>query len=182
MYYLVFRDAHNFFLEHQKIEEIFDKNFLDVPDDFVPENFDFNVYNNQGYSTKIMEPSNLFEIRKNAEDWLEKRYPETVKENKKIFLDYLELCKNHNVIPIVTIFPVLNIYREFFPKQLLDEFYLIIEEARKKYNFHFLDKWNFDDHLELKDFIDSSHLNNFGAKKISNYINDYIMQLENNDN
>ena len=178
MYYLVFKDIHNFYLEKSKIEEIFDKDFLETPDDFVPENFNFDIYNNQGYSEKVIALSNLLEARTNAETWSKKRYPETAKENKKIFLNYLELCKKYSVVPIVTVFPALNIWREFFSKQLLDEFYLIISEAKKQYEFHFLDKWNFDDQLNVNDFIDAVHLNNSGAKKVSKYINDYIMQLE----
>ena len=90
------------------------------------------------------------------------------------------MCKSNDVVPIVTIFPVLNIWREFFSKRLIDEFYFIISEAQKKYSFHFLDMFEFDSKLQLNDFQDTSHLNINGAKKVSKYINDYIMKLENN--
>ena len=120
--------------------------------------------------------------RRTHKNWLTRRFPETVKEYKKIFYDYLELCKKFDITPIVTMFPVTHIYREFFSKQVCDETYYIIRQAQKIYNFHFLNKYNFDEGVELKDFCDANHLNNSGAKKFSTFINNYIMELERNSN
>ena len=181
-YYLTFKDVHHFHVSAESIEQIFNEDFLQLKDKQFSETFSRSNYHNHADKLKVIDLPILMKCRKRAEVYKHRYFPETVLENKKIFFDYLELCQKHNVIPIVTVFPVTKIWREFFPKRLLDEFFVIISEARKKYHFHFIDKLNFDDHLETKDFIDADHINISGARKISKFINDYIMQLENNKN
>ena len=160
------------------MEKIFDINLLQ-PQDKIPKDFNLSNYTFLK-NDKIINVIDLMNARKRSELWQKKRYPETVKEYKQIFWKYLELCKINKITPIVTLFPTMSMYREFFSKQVLDEFYQIISEAQKKYPFHFLDKFNFDNGLEINDFFDIDHLNNSGARKFSTFVNNYIMELERN--
>lgn len=99
-----------------------------------------------------------------------KNYPETVKENKEIFKNYLQLLKENDIKPIVIVCPTSKYYSKYFPKRLKDEFYSIINETRKEYDFQFLDY--FDSELfEDCDFYDVSHLNDKGAEKFTKLLN-----------
>lgn len=102
-----------------------------------------------------------------------KNYPETVKENKQIFKDYLKLLKDNNIKPIVVVFPASKYYTKYFSKRIEDEFHSIINEVKKEYDFQYIDYFRselFDD----EDFQDVSHLNSKGAEKFTNILNDTI--------
>lgn len=102
-----------------------------------------------------------------------KNYPETVKENKEIFKKYLQLLKENNIKPIVIVCPTSKYYSKYFPKRLKDQFYTIINETRKQYDFQFLDY--FDSELfEDNDFYDVSHLNDKGAEKFTKLLNEKV--------
>ena len=163
------------------MKQIFDDDFLQLKGIQCPENFNIDNYTLRS-SKKEMNIIDVMKCFRGIERWQNRYFPATVAENKKIFFDFLELCKRCNVIPILTIFPTNVIWRETFPKKLIDEFNVIISEAKRKYHFHFIDKSNFDDVIELKDFHDANHLNDSGANKMSKFLNDYIMQLERNNN
>lgn len=111
--------------------------------------------------------------RKRADIWKKKRFPNTVKENKIILRQYIHLCRTKNVKPILVIFPVTNIYRQFFSKQLLEEFYTDIEKIRDEEAVTILDYFA-DDHFSQQDFCDIDHLNRTGARKVSAMINESI--------
>ena len=111
--------------------------------------------------------------RKRADIWKKKRFPNTVKENKIILREYIHLCRTKNVKPILVIFPVTNIYRQFFSKQLLEEFYTDIEKIRDEEAVTILDYFA-DDRFSQQDFCDIDHLNRTGARKVSAMINESI--------
>ena len=175
-YYFGFRDVHNYHISCKEIEDIFDTKFLTTNNLPVPEGFDERDFIPS--MTPQFTIDKRMKAREEAEAWKNKRYPKTVKENKKIFNDYISLCKQYNVWPIVVRFPAIDAYREFFPKQLIDEYNYILAESGIGERFSFIDKWNFDDKLTYQDFFDSTHLNSSGAKKMSSFLNDYIMNLE----
>ncbi|MEW9093570.1 MAG: D-alanyl-lipoteichoic acid biosynthesis protein DltD [Clostridiaceae bacterium] len=108
-----------------------------------------------------------------AERDCNKNYPETVKENKQIFKDYLELLKQHNIKPIVVVFPVSKYYMKYFSKRIEDEFYSIINEFKREYDFQYIDYFRsylFTD----EDFSDVSHLNSKGAEKFTQILNEVV--------
>lgn len=110
---------------------------------------------------------------KQAELDCNKNYPETVVENKKIFGDYLELLKEHNIKPIVVICPTSKYYYKNFSQRIKEEFFLIMDEMKQKYDFQYIDYFEselFDDSL----FYDVSHLTFEGGKVFTEILNDKI--------
>lgn len=124
------------------------------------------------------EQSNIYKISndKGKEQALldgNKNYPETVKENTQILKDYLQLLKDNNIKPIVVVCPVTKYYSKYFPQRLKDEFHSIIHEVNKEYEFQFLDYFDCD-LFQDDDFYDVSHLNDKGAEKFTELLNNKI--------
>ncbi|MBD3878704.1 MAG: hypothetical protein SR1Q5_03345 [Quinella sp. 1Q5] len=110
--------------------------------------------------------------------WIGKSYPETRDENVKILDDYLTLCETNNIRPIMFMVPVTEKYMAKFNKQLLEEFYLLVEQACQKHlTACFIDGWKLKD-FTYDDFYNHGHLNVHGAAKFSAYLNDFIEELE----
>ncbi|WP_394903136.1 chemotaxis protein [Clostridium butyricum] len=102
-----------------------------------------------------------------------KNYPKTVIENKKIFCKYLELLVKYNVEPIVVICPTSKYYYKNFSKRIKYEFFTIMAEMKKNYNFQYIDYFEselFDDSL----FYDVSHLTFEGGMKFTEILNKEI--------
>lgn len=173
LYYQVIGKKHNLHNIHEYInktnvnrdiaKEIFNlyqNGYLEV-DWYIRNNYD----NTSNLSEDIGKKQALLDGNKN--------YPETVKENIEILRKYLKLLKDNNIKPVVIVCPVSKYYAKYFPKRLIDEFYMIIRKIGKEYNFQFLDY--FDSNLFCnEDFYDVSHLNHKGAEKFTNILNDVI--------
>ncbi|WP_244834818.1 DUF1574 domain-containing protein [Clostridium sp. BJN0001] len=111
--------------------------------------------------------------KEQAERDCNKNYPETVKENTKIFKDYLTLLKDNNIKPIVVVFPVSKYYSKYFSRRVKNEFENILNEVRKDYDFQLIDYFDSDEFTD-DDFYDVSHLNNDGALKFTEILNNII--------
>lgn len=107
-----------------------------------------------------------------------KGFPISVEENKDILEKYIRLCHDNNVKPVLVIFPVTDIYRRWFSRRKLDEFYYIINQLKSKTDFAFLDYFN-SKFFSNEDFHDIDHLNINGSVKISELINSEILRMEN---
>ncbi|MFC4403546.1 hypothetical protein [Gracilibacillus xinjiangensis] len=103
-----------------------------------------------------------------------KNYPETVEENKLVLSNYLDFLQQKSIKPIIIICPVTKLYQSFAPSRFKEEFYEIMDELRKKYDFQLLDYFN-SNAFEDSDFYDPSHINNKGAKKLSLLLNKDII-------
>ena len=177
-YYLAFHDVHNYQLSCEDIEAILTPSFLRTDHLQLPS--DFNVaFHPPMRNWLTFTPDKRMQARRNAERWNTKRYPATVKENEQIFEDYISLCEAHGVFPIVVVFPLIDAYRAYFPKDMFDELKYIVRKHGAGKRFSFLDKSNFDSLMTYDDFFDPNHLNQSGAKKMSTFLNNYIMDLEN---
>lgn len=176
MYYFGLHDVHHCPMTCEAIEAIFNENFLRADRLPIPTEFDLRTFPPDVWAQ--FTPLARMNVRKDAEKWSTKRYPETLAENERIFDDYLSLLERHGVQPIVAIFPSIDAYREFFPKQLLDELHYILRRNGLGKRFLFLDMWNSDQMFGYDDFGDATHLNQVGNKKMSRFLNDYIMNLE----
>lgn len=98
-----------------------------------------------------------------------KNYPGTVKENIKIFRNYLEFLRKHNIKPIVVVFPASKYYTNCFSKRIESEFHSIITNFRNEYDFQYLDYFRTNEVTD-EDFMDVSHLNKIGAEKFTNIL------------
>ena len=165
-------------MNEETIKNIFSDEFLKFNDMPVPENFDLNNFTFRKIQFSILNNiENRMKARRLVEPWYTKRYPNTVRENKEIFLNYIDLCKEHNIFPIAVLFPVTDEYRALFSKQIIDEFYCIIKELQRKDSFVFFDEYKCNI-LSHQEFFDGMHLNDEGAKKFSKYLSDKIMKIE----
>lgn len=115
----------------------------------------------------------IYEGKKVALINCKKNYPKTVQENKHILESYLKLLNENNIKAIICIFPVTRYYRNYFDIRLKEQFYYILNEICKSYNFTILDFFSSNKFCEY-DFRDSSHLNLNGANKFTKIINDLI--------
>lgn len=98
-----------------------------------------------------------------------KNYPETVKENIQIMCEYLQFLNDNRIMPIIMICPVSKYYSKYFPVKMINDFYKIIKEMKKKYKFKFYDYFESNYFVE-DDFFDVSHLNTRGSKKFISLI------------
>jgi len=105
----------------------------------------------------------------------EMNHPDTVTVNKKVFRDYLELLKIHNIKPIVVISPTSKQHYQYFENSTLkDRFYSILNEFEREYKFQILDY--FDSNLFVdSDFWDYSHMNKNGADKFTQMLRKEII-------
>ena len=107
-----------------------------------------------------------------------KKYPETQKENMQILDDYLTLCENHSVRPIMFLPPTTQILKNSAGKYRRDEFlYTVMHILKKHRHAVFLDGWSIAG-FNNNDFYDRTHLNINGAAKFSAILNSVILQLE----
>ncbi|MBO4779899.1 MAG: hypothetical protein J5497_04600, partial [Selenomonadaceae bacterium] len=105
-------------------------------------------------------------------------YPETRDENIKILDDYLTLCEENNICPVMFRVPTTEKYMKNYNTQLNEEFLALVEQALIKHlSARFFDGWKLQD-FTYDDFYDHSHLNFRGAAKFSSYFNDFIEKLE----
>ena len=124
-----------------------------------------------------MSQKSRLDARKLIDKWSEKNYPETREENIKILDDYLTLCEENGIRPIMLLIPMSEGYKKYFSRQKLDEFHYLIRQAYQKHRAaFFVNGWNlqgFDD----TDFFDAVHMNIKGAAKFSAFLNDTIEKL-----
>ena len=176
-YFITFKDLHNFFVPFEIYKKFFREKFLEKK--LTLKDFDVNVPYGSGtkWESVMSEPlvSNL-----GINTWEGKYYPETRDENIKILDDYLTFCEENNIRPILFTVPVTEKYIQTFNKQLMDEFYVLVEEACQRHpGAKFVDGWKWNG-VTYDDFHDHEHLTVQGAAKFSAYLNDFIESLETN--
>lgn len=101
-------------------------------------------------------------------------YNNTRHEYEDILNKYLLFLKENNIKPIVVVCPTSFYYREYFDKSNKKvTFYNIINKLKRIYDFQVIDY--FESNLfDENDFWDYSHLNNKGAEKFTNILNNEI--------
>ena len=174
-YTMCFDDTHNFCLTAKEYRNLFREDFWQssIPlDGFDPSNpyFHLSVSKVQGQRERL-------KARNRIEEWTDRNFPETVAENRKILDDYLTLCEENNIRPIMFLPPMTEGYKKYFSKQKLDEFYFYVRESLKKHSSAvFLDGWQLD--FGDENFFDVDHMNIMGAARFSAVLNNFIEELE----
>ena len=169
-YFIAFNDIHNLPVPFDVYKQFLRAEWLAKKPSVT------KVNRNGVKSQKVMEQKEITDGKTNT--WNGKYYPATRDMNVKILDDYLTLCEENNVRPIM--FRVINSekYMANFNPQLLDEFNILVEEACRKHpSACFVDGWKLEG-FTYDDFYDHGHLNKHGAAKFSAYLNDFIEHLE----
>ena len=175
-YFIALKDLHNFFVPVEVYEKFFREEYLKKQLDL--KSFDVNVPYGSGTKWKSAISDPLVSNKGINTAWNDKYYPETRDENIKILDDYLTLCEENNIRPVMFTVTVTKKFISNFSKKLLEEFYVLVEQALKNHpSAHFVDGWKWDG-VTYDDFFDHAHLNLQGAAKFSTYLNDFIEQLE----
>lgn len=172
LYYEVLKKKHHFievenlYNEYETNKNIADKIFYKEEDGSYIIKWDIPVFE----STQNKELTGKVQ----AEIDCNKNYPKTVEENKEIFRKYLKLLKEHNIKPILVVFPASRYYVKHFSERIEKEFKSIIANFREDFNFQYIDYFK-SDLFSDEDFSDTSHLNPKGAEKFTNILNEKIM-------
>lgn len=150
-----------------------------------------NFFRKEWFKKKVsMEKVNINGIKKHnvmtnpllinsgVTPWDKKYYPETREEYVKILDDYLTLCEENNIRPVMFMAPSTEKFINKFNKQILKEFYSYVKQACQKHpSAVFVDGWKLN-LVTYNDFYDHGHMNIYGAAKFSSYLNDFIEKLE----
>lgn len=197
LWYLVaFNDLHNFRTPVEIYRKFLREDYLTrkVPLESLDINDPFYVKTNPAYYLKKGNDSNENIIAKISSQEYEgnvikeapiradgkggrKEFPETCKENIKILDDYLTLCEENNILPIMFLAPMPQAYMENYSKPQIEELrYLVGEACLKHPTAHFVDGWKLN-FITDNDFYDKGHMNLQGATKFSDYLNAFIEKL-----
>ena len=169
-YFIAFNDLHNF-----PVPADVYKTFL--REEWLTKKLSIKKINLNGVKSEKVISQKVIEGTK-PKTWNGKYYPATRDMNVKVLDDYLTLCEENNVRPIMFRVIVSEKYMANFNKELLDEFLVIVEQACQKHpSACFVDGWKLEG-FTYDDFYDHGHLNRNGAAKFSAYLNDFIEQLE----
>lgn len=170
-YFTAFNDLHNFPISADVYKDFFREDYLakEVPAE------PLNVNNPYIRPTSKILPEKSITAKLNT--W-NKQYPETRDENIKILDDYLTLCEENNIRPIMFLAPNSENYMGSFNKEILEEFRDLVGQACQKHTAAcFIDGYKLN-LLTYADFFDNGHMNIHGAAKFSSYLNDFIEKLE----
>ena len=173
-YAIAFNDLHHFWLPIEQYKSIFQEQFFNFKAPIESEIDCVRALDNTvqhiGFEQRILE-------REMMDVWKERNFPETKKENVKILDDYLTLCENNNIRPIIFTAPVTQGYIKHFNKKLREEFLYLISEAQKKHSSAiFFDGWEIP--FPDTDFYNTDHFNIQGAAKFSAIFNNLIEEIE----
>ena len=170
-YLIAFNDIHNFPVPIDIYKNFFREEWLTSKPSIQKVNI------NGVNSPKVMDNSEI-STSKGIPPWDKKYYPETLNENTKILDDYLMLCEENNIRPVLFVACSSEKFIGNFNKQMLEEFYILVEQALQKHpSARFVDGWKWNG-VTYADFYDHGHMNIYGAAKFSAYLNDFIEKLE----
>lgn len=175
-YLIAFGDLHNFHMTAEDYKSLLRPQYFSTRLPLEP--LDWNNPFEAKTPLRFMTPESRLNAREGINTWSKKFYPETRAENVKILDDYLTLCEENNVRPIMFLPPATEGYKKYFNRKMLDEFYYLIGQACKKHpSAIFIDGWKLQG-ITDRDFYDIDHMNIQGAAKFSTFLNSVIEQLD----
>lgn len=175
-YVIALNDVHNFWLPIEKYKSLLRDDYLNFK---LPLENEMNSVTPLSTEVHHISLAGRLAARERIDVWKDRYFPETLKENVKILDDYLTLCEENNVRPIIFTAPMTYGYMKYFNKKKLDEFHYIIADALKKHSAAvFFDGWRLPIFSD-ENFWDVDHMNIQGAAKFSMILNDFIEKLEN---
>ena len=175
-YFIAFNDLHNFHVPAEDYGKFLRPQYFSMRMPLEP----FDV-NNPFYAKRpvtFMTPEKRLEARRLIDSRSRKYFPETRAENVKILDDYLTLCEQNKIRPVIFLPPATDGYRKHFSKRIIDEFYYFVRRACTKHPYAvFIDGWKLQG-VKDRDFYDEIHMNIIGAAKFSSFLNSVIEQLD----
>ena len=169
-YLIAFNDIHNLPVPFDVYKSLFSEEWLTKKPSIAKVNL------NGVKSLRVIV--NPLATNKGFTDWGKKYYPSTRDENIKTLDNYLALCEENNIRPVMFTACSSEKFKANFNKQMLEEFHQLVEQALQNHSSaRFVDGWKLDG-FTYNDFYDHAHMNVHGASKFSAYLNDFIEQLE----
>lgn len=169
-YFVIFNDVHNFPIPVDAY-----KKFLSA--EWLKRIYPAKGVNLNGIKLNKVVAKQVIQNGK-TRTWEGKYYPKTRDENVKIFDDYLTLCEENNIRPIIFRSNCTEIYMKNFCSELLEEFDVLVSQACQKHpSAFFFDGWKWSG-VTYEDFYDLSHMNVNGAAKFSAHLRDLVERFE----
>lgn len=175
-YLIALDDLHNFPMPAELYRQFLRAEYFSLK---MPlEKFDIN---NPFYVKRplcFMTPQTKFSILKRGDGGGGKNFPETRAENIKLLDEYLTLCEQNFIRPIIFLMPMTQGYIKHYNKRRLEEMRYLVGQACKKHSSAiFVDGWRLEVFKD-EDFYDYGHMNILGAAKFSAFLNKVIETLE----
>ena len=177
-YALLLKETHHFPLDWEQMQAVFCQEFLHSAE--IVSDRGVDLYDLNGNKQRMSHPlgvEDYLSMRSRAAEWDETRsFPATQKENEALLMEHIQLCQEHHVQPILFIAPATEIFRQYYPKRSLDQFYTIVRRVLRRTGAHLLD------YFPAKGFgfaecRDVDHLNLQGSKKFTAMLDHDVMQI-----
>jgi hypothetical protein len=98
-------------------------------------------------------------------------------ENIAILDAFIEFCNQNNVVLLFITTPTYSSYRQNLNTEQLNEMFETIDGLTQEHNNVLYANWLEDSSFTAEDYVDSDHLNQNGAKKLSIKLASYIDSL-----
>ena len=179
-YLIAFSDVRNFYIPIEILKAIFTAEFLNPRRIYRGGGvYDFNDrIGSREKNDRPLGVGDRIASRASAEHWNNRFFPETKKENLSYLRKSIDICLKNHTIPIITIYPLSIIYRRFFSKKLLDEFYFEIKKIAEETGALI---WNYYEYkgIKLEDYLDIQHMRLYdGAKKFTPVVDADLKKLD----
>lgn len=102
------------------------------------------------------------------------KYSETESEYKDILKEFLKFLYKHSIQVIIVIFPTSRYYSKNIKLEYRQLFDNLLNKIKKENDIKVIDLRNSLFEFDDTDFIDADHLNEKGAIKATNYLNEFI--------
>lgn len=92
------------------------------------------------------------------------RYCESAEENQEILNDYVHFLHLHDIMPILVIPPLTPVYKQYVKREIRDNMIQMVDRVPE--DVHYVD-FNDGSIFGPEDFVDTDHLSEKGARKMS---------------
>jgi len=123
----------------------------------------FNLNGREWYEVPLEEKDYFGKYRADCHNKLFS-YKDTIAENKEIFRDYIHFLHMNNIMPVFVLAPFTSVYNKYILSEMKDSIIELLDAASGE--IHFVD-FNQSDFFDDIDFVDTDHLSEVGAQKMS---------------
>ena len=123
----------------------------------------FNLNGREWYELPADEMDYLGKYRADCHN-KSMEHTESIKENKEIFKDYVHFLHLNNILPIFVIAPFSPYYTKYLFSEMRESIMELLDAASGE--VHYID-FNQCDLFDAMDFVDTDHLSEIGAQKMS---------------